>query len=503
MQYSTFYLVFISLFFFSCSDLADTQLPEYEPEFAIPLIEDAIVTVPAVWQSNDPNQSLVISPEGQLIFQYESPESIIQAQEVLGGTLTFLLSETVPINDNKVSLLPDDLGIDLSIEESTLAGREFNLTYNTDDFSSDSIDIVFTIPELTKDGMPLQIVTNSAQPNFVTTSVEGYTVRPTNNQLTITYTAINKAGIPQELSNITMFFSPEIQDLIGFLGRQEIDISPGTIPIDLFDDRFLNGTIQLAEPKISARAENAFGLPVRIQIDLLDAIRPNGETIVIDASAIDQQDINYPSVNDIGTSQMTEIFLDHTNSNLTTVFNQEVTEVEYDLTAVINADNDTTITSFLTDSSFFKIQVFVEVPVIGSVKDFRTEGTYAVSLAEELEDIESIKEGEIKLIIDNGIPLAAAVQVNFLDQNGVVLDSLFQELHTIAAGAPIDGLGFTAGTQETITFIPITTTQIDALQQTEAIQVKAVFNTSGTIKQPVHILDNQELRVRMGLRFTL
>jgi len=74
MRNSTFYLVFLSVLLFSCSDLADTQLPEYEPEFAIPLIEDAIVTIPAVWQSNDPNQSLIISPEGQLIFRYESPE---------------------------------------------------------------------------------------------------------------------------------------------------------------------------------------------------------------------------------------------------------------------------------------------------------------------------------------------------------------------------------------------------------------------------------------------
>jgi len=300
-----------------------------------------------------------------------------------------------------------------------------------------------------------------------------------------------------------MFFSPQIQVVKGFLGRQELEIPTATIPIDLFDDRFLNGTIQFAEPKISARADNAFGVPARTQIDILDAIRPNGETVIIDASAIDQQDINYPSVNDIGTSEITEVFLDNTNSNLPVIFNEEVTAIEYGLTVVINADNDSMITSFITDTSFFKIQVFVEVPVIGSVKDFSTEGTYAVSFAEELEAIESIKEGEIKLIIDNGIPLGAAVQVNFLDQDGGVLDSLFQEQRTIAAGAPIDALGFTTGTQESINFIPITATQLDAIQQTEAIQVKALFNTSGSLKQPVRILEEQELRVRMGLRFKL
>ncbi len=503
MRNFIFCLVLLSLLLFSCRDLADTQLPEYEPEFAIPIIENAIITIPAVWQNNDPNQSLIISPEGQLIFKYASPETTIQAKDLLGGTLAFLLRATVSTNDNKVPLLPEDLGIELSVEEAVLAGGLFNLTYNTDNFSGDSIDIVFTIPELTKDGMPLQLMANSAQSNFISTAIAGYTARPTNNQITITYTATNKSGVPQELSNITMLFSPQIQVLKGFLGRQEINIPSAVIPIDLFDGRFLNGTIQFAEPKISARAENAFGVPVRTQIDILNAFRPDGESVFIDARAIDQQNINYPSVSDIGTSKVTELFLDHTNSNLPVVFNKEVSAVEYGLTAVINADNDSTIISFLTDTSFFKIQVFVEVPVIGSAKDFSTEGTYAVSLGDELEDIESIKKGEIKLIIENGIPLEAKVQVNFLDKDGVVLDSLFQEQRTIAAGAPIDTRGFTTGIQETINFIPITTKQIDALQETEAIQVKALFNTSGSLKEPVHILETQELRVRLGLRFSL
>lgn len=503
MRNSIFFFAFISLLFVGCSDLADAELPAYEPEFAIPILEEAIVTVPAVWQSNDPNQSLVISPAGQLIFKYQSPETTIQAKDLLGGTLAFLLRATVPLNDNKVPLLPDDLEVELSVEEAVLVGGLFNLTYNTDNFSGDSIDIVFTIPELTRNGEPLQFFTNSTQANFVSTSIEGYTARPTNNQLTITYTAINKSGVPQEISDITMLFSPQIQVLKGFLGRQEIIIPTAVIPIDLFDDRFLNGTIQFAEPKISARAENAFGVPVRTQINILNAFRPDGESVLIDARAIDNQDINYPSVNNIGANEVTELYLDHTNSNLPVVFNKEVAAVEYGLTAVINADDDSTIVSFLTDSSFFKIQIFVEVPVIGSVKDFSTEGTYAVSLAEELEEIESIKEGEIKLIIENGIPLEAKVQVNFLDESGVVLDSLFQEQRTIASGAPIDEKGFTTGVQESINFIPITGKQIDAIQETASIQVKAIFNTSGSLKEPVHILDTQELRVRMGLRFSL
>lgn len=499
MRNFTYCLGFISLLLFSCNDLADTQLPEYEPEFALPIIEDAVITIPAVWQSNDPNQSLIISTEGQLIFKYDSPETTIQAKDLLGGTLAFLLRAAVS-DDDKLPLLPDGLGIELKVREAVLIGGILNLTYKTDNFSGDSIDIVFTIPELTKDGIPLQLMANSAQSNVVS-AVEGYVARPINNQLTITYTATNKSGVPQELSNITMLFSPQIQVLKGFLGRQEITIPPAIIPIDLFDDRFLNGTIQFAEPKISARAENAFGVPVRTQIDILNAFRPDGESVVIDARAIDQQDIHYPSVNEIGTSEMTELYLDHTNSNLAVVFNKEVQAVEYGLTAVINADNDSTITSFLTDTSFFKIQVFVEIPVIGSVKNFSTEGTYAVSLAEELKEIESIKEGEIKLIIENGIPLEAKVQVNFLDENGVVLDSLFQEQRTIAVGAPIDTKGFTTGTQESINFIPVTATQLNAIQRTEAIEVKALFNTSGSLKQPVHILDTQELRVRLGLRF--
>ena len=503
MQKSTIYLFLCSLLLVSCKDLTDAELPDYQAEFAIPIIEEAIVTVPAIWQSNDPNQSLSIAPDGQLIFQYESPVTRVEASQLLGNTLAFLLRETVPENSNKVPLLPDNLPVEIRVEEALLKGGLFSINFTANSFSGDSVDIVFTIPEITKDGEPLQLKTDDIRNNNLSQDVSGYLIKPTNNQLSIEYTAVNKTGIPQKLNNITMLFSPQVQVLKGFLEAQAYVIPKDIIPIDLFDGRFLNGSIQFAEPKISARAQNAFGLPVRSQVDLLNAIRPDGTSVPINATAINYQDINYPSIEELGTYKETELFLDHRNSNLPEIFNEEVAAVEYGLTALINPTNDTTITSFLTDTSFFTIQVFVEIPVIGSVKDFSTEATYAVSLSKELETINNFEEGTFKLIVDNELPLDAQLQLYFLNEGGVIIDSLFQEVQKLVEGAPTDDNGQAISSTEQITFIPINASQIEHLQETEALQIKALFNTTGSLKQPVRILDSQAISVRLGLRVTL
>ena len=315
--------------------------------------------------------------------------------------------------------------------------------------------------------------------------------------MTINYEAVNETGVPQELRNITMSSTPQVQVLKGFVGRQVQTIPPDIIPIDLYDDRFLNGTLIFAEPRISALIENAFGVPVRSQIDLLNAYRTDGEIIPIEFEAIDQIDIGFPRVTEIGETRFTELFLDHTNSNIAEVFNGGVTAIEYGLSAIINPENDSSLTSFLTDTSFFTVEVLVEVPMVVSSNNFIANETYDFAF----NDIGSIQEGEFKLVVENELPLEADLQLYFLDESGLVVDSLFQDIPTLIKGAPIDEMGNANDVAETTTFIPVTASQIQRIQQAQQLQVKAFFKTSGSLKQPVQLLATQEIRFRMGLRF--
>jgi len=497
----TYCLVLSGLLLVSCNALEEeVRVPDYHPEFAVPIIKDATINIPAIWQNNDPNQSLVIEPSGRMVFQYKSPKTTVLASEVLGGTLTYILTKTFAESGTKITLLPPDLGIEIAVGEALVKSGQLNITFITNNIFGDTLDIQFMIPELTKDGVPLEITTSAALSGTINLDVSGYTVTPTTNEITINYTATNSTGVPQKLQSVSVFFVPRVQVLKGFLGKQIQVIPQAIIPIDLFDERFLNGTIQFAEPRISAQLENAFGVPVRSQVDVLRAYRSNGLAIPINASAIDNKDINYPTIEEIGESKTTELFLDHTNSNLAQVFSEAVTAVEYGLTAIINPENDSSIVSFVTDTSFFTVQVFVEIPVIGSATNFVVEDTYVVDFTTIEEDIQ---EGEFKLIVENAVPVEANVQFYFLDNTGSILDSLFQERATLVEGAPVDDKGNTTGTTETTSLIPVTAAQLNQIRQAHSLQVHALFKTSGTNRQAVPILADQEIQFRLGLKFKI
>ena len=494
-------LLLSTLLLISCNALEEeVSVPDYHPEFAVPIIQDASINIPDIWQSNDPNQSLIVEPDGRMIFQYKSPKTTLLAIELLGGTLTYILTETISESGTKIPLIPSNLGIDLEIQEALIKSGQLNVTLLTNNNFGDTLDIRLTVPELTLDGMPLEVTTNATLTGSINLDISGYTLSPDKNEITVNYTATNSTGVPQELRSLTVFFVPRIQVLKGFLGRQTQVIPPAIIPIDLFDDRFLNGTIQFAEPKISAQMENAFGVPVQSQIDILRAHRANGLILPINATAIDNQVINYPSIEEIGESKNTELFLDHTNSNLPQVFSEAVTAVEYGLTAIINPENDPNIVSFVTDTSFFTVQVFVEVPVVGSANNFVVEDTYEVDFTAIEEEVQ---EGEFKLIVENEVPVEANVQFYFLDTNGRILDSLFQERATLVEGAPVDSEGNTTGSTETTSFIPVTAEQLNRIRRADALQVHALFKTSGANRQAVPILADQEIRFRLGLKFRI
>ena len=499
------YILLIGVSFFllmiGCRDLSEPiSVEAYSPELAIPVINDASLTFPDAWQIEDPNQSLVIEPNGNMILKYESPKAYVQAIDIF-GTLTFLLRETLPENADKVPLssaLPESL----IIEEAQIKAGTILFTFEQTAVPSATTEVIFTIKEITKDGKPLEIRTTTQTTTTLPTDLTGYLIEPTNNQLTIEYSATNQSGVPQQLNKITMFASPQVEVLKGFWGRELYQLAPTIIPIDLFENKIKAGNIRFASPKITAYVESSFGVPVRSQIDLLKAYLRGGEVIDIDYSSIDNKDINYPELTEIGASKTTALFVDNTNSNLVDVFNGDVNAIEYGLSAIINPENDTSITGFMTDTSFFSAQVFVEVPIEFSSNNFIIEDTYAVSFKEN-KDLDNITEGEFKLIVENGMPLAAGVQLYFLDTEDTVLDSLFQEVPTLVEGAPVDAAGQATGKTETITYIPISAAQMQQIRRAQFIRVRSFFKTVGSLKQAVTLLAEQEIRVRLGLKVRL
>jgi len=489
--------LFSLLFLFACGSDVDVTVDvegiAYEAEFAIPVIKDASISFTELWQNNEPGQSLIVGPNGELVFRYESDPVQVTTLDII-GELEF---PVVTGLTDTLSRLPFALPANLVIEEAAISGGV--LLFQFQPITDRVVNITFTLPHIKLNGLPLEITTTGFTGATLPIDLLGYTFEPDGNELTIKYTAVDAEGNQVLLENAGIIARPRLTFVKGTWGREEFPLTTTTVPIDLYDERFLNGHIRFAEPTITAIIESSFGLPIRSQVDILNAYTKAGARMPIDASAIDGVDINYPLLAERGISKETVLQIDYTNSNIVEVFDTQPAELEYGLTAIANPEDDQDLTVFIEDTSTFKAQVIVEVPVVGSTESFTAKETFDVPF----EDIDEIAEGEFKLIVENELPVGAQLQFYFIKGEKQIIDSLFQDLPQLVEAAAVDGSGNVTTTAETTTFIPIEADKMKNIIEADKVQVKAVFQTAGGGAQDVVIKAEQMIHFRMGLKFRI
>lgn len=493
-RFTFFGLLVISLLVVaSCNQVEeDLSTTDYSPELAIPIIKDASISFMELWQDNLPNQSLVVAPDGSLVFRYESDEVKVTTKDIL-GELSFPIVSGLA---DTVTVIPFQLPANIEIAEATLSGGLMIFQFRPIESTT---EITFTLPQITKNEEVLVIKTNGAIATTLPVDLTGAIFRPKNNELEIKYSAIDKDGNSVLLESAGIISQPTLQFVKGTWGREEFPLTPTIIPIDLYDDRFLNGNIRFAEPTITASLESSFGVPIRSQVDIFNGRTKRGLQLEIDASAIDGVNINYPELEERGQSKSTVLQIDNSNSNIVDVFDEQLTELEYGLTAIANPDDNPFLVSFIEDSSAFKAQVTVEVPVVGRTNNFVATESFEVPF----DDIDQIAEGEFKLIIENQLPLGAQIQFYFMGNENFIIDSLFQSSMEIIAPAPIDETGNVTAPTLTTTFIPVSAEQMQNIIEATHLQVKAIFQTSENGTRDVIIRGDQTIDFKMGLKFKL
>ena len=489
------YLLVSLLLFVSCDRVAeDIETTDYAPEFAIPVITDASVSFVELWENNaSEGQSLLVGADGELVFRFESEPVSVSTLDIL-GELDFPVVSSLT---DTVSVLPFDLPANIIIDKAAISGG-FAL-FQFQPITDKAVVITFTLPHIKLNGQPFEVTTDGAAGATPSIDLEGYTFEPAGNELEIKYTATDSEGNSVLLQQVGVIARPTLNFITGTWGREEFELPSAVVPIDLYDERFLNGNLRFAEPTITADIESSFGVPIRSRIDILNARTKTGWKMDIDASAIDGIDINYPLLAERGTSKQTRLQIDYTNSNIVEVFDTQPTELEYGLTAIANPEDDQNLPVFIEDMSTFKAQVIVEVPVIGSAKNFTATENFEVPF----EDIAAISEGEFKLIVTNELPVGVELQFYFLKGNELIIDSLFQAVPQLIAPANIDVNGKVTAVAKTTTFIPIDAPQMQNIIAADRVQVKATFQTAGNGEQDVTINAEQTINFRMGLRFKL
>lgn len=342
----------------------------------------------------------------------------------------------------------------------------------------------------------------------------GWDLTPNNGEIYIRYTALLPDGSRVLLDNFIMLLQNfEASYIQGYLGQEEYDLPRDTIEIDFFE-QWISGGVTFADPSINVEVENSFGLPVRSVSNLMNIWNLDGSILELQSDALDNGvDFAYPDLTEVGESKFTTFTLDNTNSNIVDIFSNRPIAVDYDLDALGNPDSDQSIVGFATDSSFFSINVFVDLPVYVTANNFTFRSDLEIGDSDSSdgggfnfdEDFDFAEYISLKIVSENNIPIDLGLQLYFEDENGVALDSLFDknldELlpeNAIIKAAGVDANGYSISTTYNEIEIDIPKEKFDAFLQMKNLGLVTVLNNAPD--DVVRFLDQDDVTIKIGVK---
>jgi len=501
-MHNKFYLylfLFMILAMNSCALFEeDLILGSKEDEYSVafPMINSR-VTVGKLASLAKGNVSVAIEPDGKTIVNYNG-EVIRRTKSSIFPPLPSLGELSIPDTFVNIPLqFPNAYIIRKAVFQNT------KLVFSFEHTEPQDVTIRMQILEVSKNGkifeQTYQMPYTGSAPsklNTVPVSVDGWTYQSGDNSLTFKYEAITKDGKRIKLDKAVFNYDIIVFSYIeGYLGYHIYPIQGSVIDVSLFN-KWLSGSFDFADPKVSIRVENAFGVPVRSKVNALELTSITGNRVNLQSEFIQKCiDFDFPGLNEIGQLKTTYFAFDTSNSNIRQIFNEKTKTIVYDISAEINADRDLGGTGFINNDSYFTVNVAVEVPLHGSVKDVVLTDTVSFD-ATRFEDVES---GELKMLITNDFPADIELQMYMLDESGSRIGQLMDEgpLVIVSPGVRPDGRANTP--QEKVHFIPLSASKIRDLKQSKTIAIVGKINTTNSQSgQTLWIYDDYGMGLKLG-----
>ncbi len=514
IQYSLLFLLLFATW--SCEqldDLDEIQGVKYEAEYAVPLANLG-VSLDRILQNFEDRATLTVDPDGLFHFEYsgavltETGSQVFEEIEATFQQITNITPNGIPILLPRTPIPYKDQ-LDIEVDLIRLKGGAFS--YQFESRNPEPVNVEVRLPQFFINGEALSFTHQlpaysgtGAPPAFSNkdnpVDLSGAEIIPTNDTLYIEYNATNSDGETVLLNNFFIRFD-DIKLIFaqGYLGTNIYDGPLDSIDIDFFDS-WIAGDVFFENPEITYILENSFGIPTRSIVNRFDIITVEGNILPLESPLIENGiDFPYPTLDEIGEVKTDSFLFTKDNSNIAQILSSKPVQVIYDVDAQTHPDGDRSIRGFITDSSFYRVRVLVDLPLQGSAADFEARDTVEVNL-DNLESLDSI---ELKIVAENTFPLAIDIQVFFADEAGNLTAMLVDSDLRVIDAALVDASGNVTGPSNNTTFIPIGGDRLEALKEARKLILTAVFSTTPNGDNPVRLTSDQRLSLGMGAIFKI
>lgn len=480
----------------SCSqydELENLEGVKYDAEYAVPLV-DTRLTMEDLLSEFEENATLMVGTDGLLRFLY-SDEVVTQSSDDIFNQINSSLPPIIPVTST-YQALPFSSPTGLEIDRLDFKGGQ--LLSFMQSASAQPLAVKATFPQVTKDNLPLTL--QAALAPFGnkrdTVNLSGYRIQTLNDSVYVQYEARTLTGEQVKLGS----FLINLKDLKfsyaeGYFGNFLYEGTRDTLIIDFFDN-WVRGDVYFENPRITLNVQNSFGIPTRARVNKLDVITVKNEILPLESPYVTNGiDFPFPSMSEIGQVKTGAFSFTKENSNIDKILGAGPVAIDYDVDAVTNPNNDQNIRGYITDQSFYKINMDVELPLYGRASGFLTRDTIDLDLSK----YDDVNEAEFKLVVDNGVPLEVTIQGYFLDNNNKIIDSLLTSPQTLVPGAPVDATGKAIGVQQKISYIPFEEARFVKIRDNATkLWLNAAFSTLNNGNTSVRILNTQDVRIRLG-----
>ena len=302
--------------------------------------------------------------------------------------------------------------------------------------------IYITVPNLLKNGVPYQktitYTYNGSVPVIVndTCLLNGYLLKlDSGKTMTLKYILAFYRDANPDMSPYYVNLDESItgitfSKLFGYLGQTPISFKQDSVELNIFKNN-TSGSFRLKEPKLYIYANNAIGMPISLNFDLLEAVKlPNNIVNISGTGFPNPWLIASPTYNQLGESIESSFMLDNTNSNVDDAINILPTLFNCQASGITNPNGNPDVDkNFIFDTSRIGLDVKVELPLFGRAWDFILQDTIDFPLdADVMDKVETML---FKFNITNGFPMEANMQIYFADSilnpdsTYIILDSMF------------------------------------------------------------------------------
>lgn len=459
-------------------------------EWALPLI-DTKKSFGDLIQNFDKQSQVEIKSDGSIIMHYKGSYIARSSFDIFSNFRNALF----PILDT-VMKVPLNTQAGVFVDYAEVKNGMLTWVFQI----NEPLEVTLNVPQLEQNGVPFSRKFKAGIGRYSdSVNLKGWRL-VTNNDLNIviTHDARRANGDRVNLTNLGAISLKEFEFnfVKGYLGNSPFDAPADTIPIDFFK-RWQGGQVDFIEPKMTVELYNSFGVPVRAISRVTEVVSVNGDRITMKSPLNQGIDINYPTLTEVGQTKKTTIVFDKNNSNFADIISSNPVRVEYDIDGVTNPDPNVKTVGFLTDSSLFNFQVYVDIPLTVKAKNFTFSDTVDVNLS----GYESVQEAQLKILTDNKMPVDINLQGYFVGDNYGVIDSFFTKNNLILRGAPVDVSGLPRGSQTAENFITLDEAKFNKVRLAKKIVLKYSISTTNSGSDVVRLTANQDVQVRMGMKF--